>query len=179
MWVFDQVFFQLVFFDEEDCWAWRYRCFFLFRKMRFEHPVLPRSFCVKTAVCWVFSFNSIAWNPKQPDFYGCFNWMIQNLYLGNGCFTKHPFKSGCLGFEVIIVCVFACVGFWQIEAIEAVYVVDDWVCVCGCPVSAKLEFLVVAQCPPARFIAHDNELNVELNIDQVLPPFYWVYLVEF
>ena len=105
--------------------------------------------------------------------------MIQNLYLGNGCFTKHPFKSGCLGFEVIIVCVFACVGFWQIEAIEAVYVVDDWVCVCGCPVSAKLEFLVVVQGPPARFIAHDNELNVELNIDQFLPPFYWVYLVEF
>ena len=41
-----------------------------------------------------------AWNPKQPDFYCCFNWMIPNLYLGNGCFTKHPFKSGCLGFQV-------------------------------------------------------------------------------
>ena len=41
------------------------------------------------------------WNPKQPDFYGCFNWMIPNLYLGNGCFTKHAFKTGCLGFQVV------------------------------------------------------------------------------
>ena len=23
-------------------------------------------------------------------FKGCFNWMIPNLYMGNGCFTKHP-----------------------------------------------------------------------------------------
>ena len=43
------------------------------------------------------------WNPKQPDFIGCFNWMIQNLYLRNGCFTKHPFKSGCLGFQVQVI----------------------------------------------------------------------------
>ena len=26
--------------------------------------------------------------------------MIPNLYLGNGCFTKHPLKNGCLGFQV-------------------------------------------------------------------------------
>ena len=26
--------------------------------------------------------------------------MIANLYLGNGCFTKHAFKTGCLGFQV-------------------------------------------------------------------------------
>ena len=31
---------------------------------------------------------------------GCFNWMIPNLYIGNGCFTKHPFFNGCLGFQV-------------------------------------------------------------------------------
>ena len=31
------------------------------------------------------------WNPKQPFFIGCFNWMIPILYIGNGCFTKHPF----------------------------------------------------------------------------------------
>ena len=41
------------------------------------------------------------WNPKQQDFYGCFNWMIPNLYLGNGCFTKRPCKTGCLGFQVV------------------------------------------------------------------------------
>ena len=38
----------------------------------------------------------------HPFINGCFNWMIQNLYIGNGCFTKHPFKTGCLGFQVVI-----------------------------------------------------------------------------
>ena len=40
------------------------------------------------------------WNLKHPFINGCFNWMIPNLYIGNGCFTKHPFKTGCLGFRV-------------------------------------------------------------------------------
>ncbi len=44
-------------------------------------------------------FLRYSWNPKQPFFIGCFNWMIQNLYLGNGRFTKHPFKTGCLEFQ--------------------------------------------------------------------------------
>ena len=39
------------------------------------------------------------WNRKQPDFYGCFTWMIPNLYLGNGCFNKHQFINGCLEFQ--------------------------------------------------------------------------------
>ena len=39
------------------------------------------------------------WNPKQPFINGCFNWMISNLYIGNGCFTKHLFINGCLGFQ--------------------------------------------------------------------------------
>ena len=34
-----------------------------------------------------------AWNPKQPFINGCFSWMIPNLYIENGCFTKHPFKK--------------------------------------------------------------------------------------
>ena len=42
-----------------------------------------------------------AWNPKQPFINGCFNWMIPNLYIGNGCFTKHLFINGCLGFQVV------------------------------------------------------------------------------
>ena len=45
----------------------------------------------------------LAWNPKQPFINGCFNWMIPNLYIGNGCFTKHPFINGCLGFLGIII----------------------------------------------------------------------------
>ena len=28
--------------------------------------------------------------------------MIPNLYIGNGCFTKHLFINGCLGFQVIL-----------------------------------------------------------------------------
>ena len=27
--------------------------------------------------------------------------MIPNLYIGNGCFTKHLFINGCLGFQVV------------------------------------------------------------------------------
>ena len=38
----------------------------------------------------------------QPFINGCFNWMIPNLYIGNGCFTKHLFINGCLGFPVIL-----------------------------------------------------------------------------
>lgn len=32
------------------------------------------------------------------------NWMIRNLYLGNGWFTKHPLKTGCFGFQVAKTC---------------------------------------------------------------------------
>ena len=48
-----------------------------------------------------FSCLVISWNPKQPFINGCFNWMIPNLYIGNGCFTKHLFINGCLGFQAI------------------------------------------------------------------------------
>ena len=40
------------------------------------------------------------WNSKQPVLYGCFSWMIPNPYMGNGCLTKHPQKTGCLEFQV-------------------------------------------------------------------------------
>ena len=49
---------------------------------------------------WVFHVIIPTWNPKQPFINGCFNWMIPNLYIENGCFTKHPFINGCLGFQV-------------------------------------------------------------------------------
>ena len=42
-------------------------------------------------------------NIKQPFIIGCFNWMIPNHYTKNGCFTKHPFINGCLGFQVKLV----------------------------------------------------------------------------
>ena len=41
-------------------------------------------------------------NSKQPVFYGCFKGMIPNHYIKNCCFTKHPFKTGCLEFQVCI-----------------------------------------------------------------------------
>ena len=44
---------------------------------------------------WDLSKNS--WNPKQPFINGCFNWMIPNLYIQNGCFTKHPFIDWLFG----------------------------------------------------------------------------------
>ena len=37
--------------------------------------------------------------PNNPVFYGCFNWMIPNHYIENGCFTKHPQKNSCLGYK--------------------------------------------------------------------------------
>ena len=57
------------------------------------------------------SMNS--WNSKQPVFYGCFNWMIPNLSIKNGCSTKHPLKDGCLVYQVEIA------PFWkQVELLD-------------------------------------------------------------
>ena len=42
------------------------------------------------------------WYPKHPFINGSFNWMIPNLYMENGCFTKHPLKTGCLEFQVVV-----------------------------------------------------------------------------
>lgn len=33
------------------------------------------------------------WYPKHPLQNGCFCWMIPNVHLGNGCFTKLPLKN--------------------------------------------------------------------------------------
>ena len=33
---------------------------------------------------------------------GCFNGMIPDHHMENGCFTKHPLKMGCLGYQVYI-----------------------------------------------------------------------------
>ena len=36
---------------------------------------------------------------NQFFFYGCFNWMIPNHDIKDGCFTKHPLKNGGLGYQ--------------------------------------------------------------------------------
>ena len=41
-----------------------------------------------------------SWNLKHLFINGCFNWMIPNHYIKNGCFTKHPLEIGCLGYQV-------------------------------------------------------------------------------
>ena len=46
-----------------------------------------------------FELPTKTWNPKQQFFIGCFHWMIPNLYIGNGCFTKHLFINGCFGYQ--------------------------------------------------------------------------------
>ncbi len=43
------------------------------------------------------------WWPSTLKLLGI-NWMIPNLYIGNGCFTKHPLKIGRLGYQAYIVC---------------------------------------------------------------------------
>ena len=54
------------------------------------------------------------WNPLgvelkktylEPETF-VYNWLFQlddeaNLYIGNGGFTKHPLKTGCLGYQVL------------------------------------------------------------------------------
>ena len=42
-----------------------------------------------------FSQKRTSWNPKHPFINGCFNWMIPNLYIENGCFMKHPLLLQC------------------------------------------------------------------------------------
>ena len=37
----------------------------------------------------------------HPFISGCFNWMIPILYIGNGCFTKHPFQMVVSGTRYI------------------------------------------------------------------------------
>ena len=49
-----------------------------------------------------FGVFTSTWNLKRLFINGCFSWMIPNLYIKNGGFTKHPFKTGCLGFQVYI-----------------------------------------------------------------------------
>ena len=49
-----------------------------------------------------FGVFTSTWNLKRLFINGCFSWMIPNLYIKNGGFTKHPFKTGCLGFQVNI-----------------------------------------------------------------------------
>ena len=63
-------------------------------------------FCILALAHPFFLHSFTSWNPKQPFINGCFNWMIPNLYIGNGCFTKHPFINGCLGFQVHIIIFF-------------------------------------------------------------------------
>ena len=53
-------------------------------------------------VNWQNCQKKYTWNPKHPFISGCFNWMIPILYIGNGCFTKHPIKNGCLEYQVYI-----------------------------------------------------------------------------
>ena len=54
------------------------------------------------------------WNPKH----GCFNWMIPNLYIENGCFTKHPFFNGCLGFQVYIIYIHSSAPFCPFSVLD-------------------------------------------------------------
>ena len=60
---------------------------------RTEHPESKRMLFTKAH----------SWKPKQPETNGCFNMAIEILYIGNGCLGKHPFLSGCLGFQVGII----------------------------------------------------------------------------
>ena len=63
-----------------------------------------RDFHYKSSTLGYPYFYPYTWNPKQPDFLWLeINWMIPLFLLGKWLeITKHPFKSGCLGFQVYI-----------------------------------------------------------------------------
>ena len=49
---------------------------------------------------------------------GCFSWMMNQIFIENGCFTKHPRINGCLGSRESIVSFSACeelVTFWWLK----------------------------------------------------------------
>lgn len=48
------------------------------------------SLWLETNPCPKFSFHTL--NSRQPILY-YFNWMFENLYMGNDCLTKHPSKN--------------------------------------------------------------------------------------
>ena len=81
----------------------RYIGFVVFLLIWHSSFVIVYYTCSKTSFVTRASWGTCiipTWNPKQPFINGCFNWMIPNLYIGNGCFTQHPFWTGCLGFQV-------------------------------------------------------------------------------
>ena len=75
--------------------------FFLRGQSAIRYTNIPERKEICEITCW--SFPIPTWYPKQPLFNGCFSWMIPNLYSKNGCFTKHPLKNGCLGYQVLII----------------------------------------------------------------------------
>ncbi len=50
----------------------------------------------QSLISWKNIFTT--WNLKHLFPNGCFNWMIPNLYI-----AKHPFKTGCLGYQAHLV----------------------------------------------------------------------------
>ena len=60
-----------------------------------KHPILT-GFSIINHPFWgtpIYGNTHLFKSRELPN--GCFNWMIPNLYIGNGCFTKHPFLNGC------------------------------------------------------------------------------------
>ena len=54
-----------------------------------------------TNFIWQISFTCHLKIPETSmQYFRCFNWMIPNFDVGNGCLAKHPCKTGCLDFQV-------------------------------------------------------------------------------
>ena len=64
------------------------------------------------------------WNLKAIHLLnGWFNWMVQILYIVNGCVTKHSFQTGCLEFQECT-SKFNVIFVW-LEAVVRVFVDGD------------------------------------------------------
>ena len=66
--------------------------FFLFPKQN------PDKSCINVGRVLKIS----SWNMTYEFLNGCFNWMIPNLYIGNGCLSKHPFQLWFFGVPGVV-----------------------------------------------------------------------------
>lgn len=80
-----------------------------------------------------FSYQPGTWHIHFKN--ACFGWMITNLHIKNGCLTKHPLETGCLGFQ------------------EGMLKKNPWMTICGCAdiylwFPGSCGFMVAANCAP-------------------------------
>ena len=102
---------------------------------QFQYVVGTFKWSILAHLCFWNSQSTYTWNPKQPFINGCFSWMIPNLYLENGCFTKHPFVNGCLGLQAVIYSVYKLyiIIYFSICYMNRIHIIMYFMCILKTP----------------------------------------------